>query len=217
MRKITIEFTPNENAKDGLKPAFELVHSYEILEMLKIDYEEGICIDLIEAHLREGVSLEDVKYIGNMEILSVLRSEDDKHILLVKYIDPGNKDLAKEFDLDLIPVPPSLISEDKITCTYIGEHKNLQKFVELIKMHAGEITNMSFKKAVYERQDLLSVLTEKQKQILITAHKHGYYDYPRKINTEQLSNKVDIGKATLVQHLRKAEGRLMGELLEGYY
>jgi predicted DNA binding protein len=51
---------------------------------------------------------------------------------------------------------------------------------------------------------------------MIAAHKNGYYDYPKKINSEQLSKKVNIGKATLVQHLRKAEGRILGEIMDGY-
>jgi hypothetical protein len=217
MRKITIEFIPNEKAREGLEQMFMDVQSYEILEMLKVDYEEGICIDLIDAHLRDGVSIDDLKTIGNMEILNVLKSEGNKVICLVKYYEPeDSKDLFKEFDLGLIPTMPSFVSVDKCICTYIGENENLTKFIELIKTHAGEITNMSFKKAVYERQDLLSVLTDKQKDVLITAHKHGYYKYPKKINSEQLSKKVDIGKATLVQHLRKAEERILDEILAGY-
>ena len=68
----------------------------------------------------------------------------------------------------------------------------------------------------YQKHDILSVLTEKQRDILITAHENGYYDYPKKINSEKLSEKVKVSKATLVQHLRKAEGRLLSEILTGY-
>lgn len=217
MRKLTLEFKPYETTREAQKPVFEKIHSYEILEMLKVDYEEGLCVDLIEVLLREGVSIDDVKSIGKMEIMSVLKSEGNKHTCLIKYFeDEENKESFKELDLDLILTTPTRIAEDIITVSYIGENENLVKFVEIVKTDAGEIVNMSFKKAVYQKQDIISVLTDKQREILIEANRSGYYDYPKKINSEQLSKKVNISKATLVQHLRKAEGRLMANIFAGY-
>ena len=217
MRKLTLELEPNEEIREGLKPTFKYIHSYEVLENLKIDREEGICVDLIECVLKESYSIQDLKSIGNMEILGVLKSEGNKHTSLVKHVEPENsKDLFKEFDLDLIFTPPNLVSEEKITCCCIGDNKNLIRFIELIKTHIGRIESMTFQKAVYQRQDILSVLTDKQREILIAAHKYGYYDYPKKINSERLSEKVNISKPTLVEHLRKAEGRIMANILAGY-
>jgi predicted DNA binding protein len=80
----------------------------------------------------------------------------------------------------------------------------------------GRIVNVSFKKATYQKRDILSVLTEKQKDIVLTANRYGYYEYPRKINSSQLSEKVNISKPTLVEHLRKAEVRILKEILTGY-
>ncbi|UCH89123.1 MAG: helix-turn-helix domain-containing protein [Thermoplasmata archaeon] len=213
---MTLEVKLYENSKKEMQPLFEKIHSYEILDALKIDYEEGICVDLIEFHLKEGVLIDDIKTIGKMEIMSILKSEGVKHTCLVKYTETeDSRDLFKETDLDLISSIPSVVSEDKVTVTFIGENENLKKFIDMVKTHAGEIVNMSFKRAVYEKHDILSILTDKQRDILLTAHKHGYYEYPRKINTDQLSKKVDISKATFVQHLRKAEGRILDEILTG--
>jgi predicted DNA binding protein len=217
MRKLTIEVEPNERAKEGSEQIFKDILSYEILEMLKVDYEQGLCVDLIEVHLKEDVSIEDVKSIGKMEIMNILKSEGDKHTCLIKYFeDEESMDIFKEFDLDLIASSPTIISQEKFTISYIGDNESLTKLVELIKAHAGNITNMTFKKAAYQKHDIISVLTAKQKEVLIAANQNGYYDYPRKINSEQLSKKVNISKATLVQHLRKAEGRLMANIFAGY-
>jgi predicted DNA binding protein len=216
MRKISVEFIPNEKMKEAMRPTFKDIHSYEVLEMLKVDFEGGTCMDLIEIQLKDSVSIDELKIIDTMEVMGVLRSEGNRHVCLVKHTEPEERrDSFKELDLDLILATPTIISEDKCTVTYMGENENLQKFLEILKPDV-EITNMSFKKAVYERKDLLSVLTDKQKDIMLAAHKYGYYDYPKKINSERLSEKVKISKATLLEHLRKAEGRLLSEVLAGY-
>jgi predicted DNA binding protein len=217
MRKLTIEMMPDEMFVKTMEPVFQKIHSYEILEALKINYEEGICVDLIEVTLREGITIQDVKSIDKMEIISVIKSEGNKHTCLAKYFETEeNMDQFKEMDLDLINSTPTIISQDKITATVIGENENLNKFLEMLKRDEVKILNMKITKAAYQKHDLLSVLTEKQRNILISAHKCGYYDYPKRINSQQLAEKVEIGKATLVQHLRKAEGRLLGEILAGY-
>lgn len=217
MRKLTVEMEPDEMFLEAMREVFQKIHSYEILEALKINYEEGICVDLIEVNTRPGITIQDVKSIDKMEIISVIKSDGNKHTCLAKYFETEeNMDQFRETDLDLIQSTPTIIAQDKITVTMIGENENLNKFIDILKSNGGNILNIKITKAVYQKHDLLSVLTEKQKNILITAHKFGYYDYPKKINSQQLAEKVDIGKATLVQHLRKAEGRLLGEILAGY-
>jgi hypothetical protein len=73
MRKLTLQIKPHEMMREELKQMFEIIDSYEILESLKIDWEEGICIDLIEFNFKEGLSINDVRYIDRMEIISVLK------------------------------------------------------------------------------------------------------------------------------------------------
>jgi predicted DNA binding protein len=217
MRKLTIEMEPDEMFTEVMKKEFLKIESYEILEALKINYEEGICVDLIEVTTRPGFTIEDVKSIDKMEIINVIKSSGNKHTCLAKYFETEeNMETFQETDLDLIQSTPTILAQDKITVTMIGETENLNRFIEMLKRNGAKILKMNITKAAYQKHNLLNVLTEKQRSILITAHKYGYYDYPKRINSQQLAQKVDVGKATLVQHLRKAEGRLMGEILAGY-
>ena len=217
MRKLIIEFEPINEIKEVFKPVFEKVNYYEILETLKIDPEKGTCVDLIEFELKEGLSIHELDSIGRNEILNVLKSDGDKHTCLVRYQEPEeSRAYFKEYDLDLINSTPSIISNKKFTISVIGDQKNLTSFIELVKTNIGTVLDLRFQKAAYQKHDILSVLTDKQKEIIIAANHYGYYDYPKKINAEQLSKKVNISKATLLQHLRKAEGRLLANILAGY-
>jgi predicted DNA binding protein len=143
-------------------------------------------------------------------------SEDDRILPKPPISTIENEKIPKPaIDLEIIYSTPMIISEEKHIYSCIGDHENLIKFLDFIKT-MGTIKNMTFKRAVYQKHDILTILTEKQKEILITAHRYGYYDYPKKINSEELSEKVDISRATMVEHLRKAEGRIVNEILTGY-
>lgn len=214
MRKMTLEYEPFDKFKEIQRPIFEKIVSYEILDDLRNDWEEFISVDLIEIITRAGISIDDIRSIGTLEILNVLGSKGNKHICMAKELDPENT-LQFFKDLDLITAKPNIVTEDKITLTCIGDNDNLNKFISLINEHLGKVVNVSFQKAIYQKQDILSVLTEKQKDMLLTANRYGYYEYPRKINSTQLSDKVSISKPTLIQHLRKAENRILKEILTG--
>jgi predicted DNA binding protein len=216
MRKLILELEPNEMIKQVQKPIFEKLQSFELLEMLRKDYEEGLKIGLLVLYTKDNVSIDDLKLPDNIEILNILKSEGNKHTCIVRVKDPEEiKNLLKSMKLDLIWTTPIIMSEEKFTYSCIGDQPNLSKFVEIMKGY-GEIVNMRWQKAAYQEHDILSVLTDKQREILIAAKKYGYYEFPKKINSQQLSEKVNISKPTLIQHLRKAEMRLMSNILAGY-
>jgi len=123
--------------------------------------------------------------------------------------------LAKKFNIDIIWDVPSVFTKDKMIVSVTGSEENLKKILDLFKT-LGTVTKTSFVKSIYSEQTILSCLTDKQRDILIAAKKNGYYSYPRKINSKELSEKIGLSKPTVVQHLRKAEIRIVSNLLTGY-
>ncbi len=216
MRKVSVEIEPYKTTKEAQMPLFTHIRSYEVLEVLKMDRVEGLFVDLIECHLKENVSIDDLESIGNMEILSVIRSEGDKHVCLVLGRETEDAtDIYKGSGLNLIYTAPSLISEDRIIVSFISSQKDIVRFVELVKAQVGKVVNLTFKQSAYGRKGLLSVLTDKQREAIVAAYKYGYYDIPTRITSERLSGKLNISKPTLLEHLRKAERRILTEALAG--
>jgi DNA-binding CsgD family transcriptional regulator len=53
-------------------------------------------------------------------------------------------------------------------------------------------------------------LSARQRETLELAREQGYYTWPREVSASDLAAKLDISKATLLEHLRKAEAKLLG-------
>jgi predicted DNA binding protein len=60
----------------------------------------------------------------------------------------------------------------------------------------------------------LAALTDRQREIIRTAHREGYYDQPKGINGSELGELFGISRSTVHEHLRTAERKLMTELFE---
>lgn len=55
-----------------------------------------------------------------------------------------------------------------------------------------------------------SPLSERQREIFKLAQRRGYYSWPRQVSASELAAELDISKTTLLEHLRKAEAKLLG-------
>ncbi|EMA34954.1 bacterio-opsin activator-like protein [Haloarcula japonica DSM 6131] len=52
-------------------------------------------------------------------------------------------------------------------------------------------------------------LTDRQREVLVTAHEAGYYSWPREATAADLAALLDISEPTLHKHLRAAEQKLV--------
>lgn len=59
-------------------------------------------------------------------------------------------------------------------------------------------------------------LSPKQKEAIELAHKHGYYDMPKKVELSELGKKLKISGQAFSERLRGAERKLLPALVESY-
>jgi len=216
MRKIIVELDPIVTSKLWPKKFFEKIEYGEGKSLLKLDFEKGIKIVICDIKMKEGFTLKDLSLPEGSVILDVLKEDNNKYTCLIKVIyEKKLMKIFKLFNFDVIYTLPSFVSKEKIVFSFISDNENLKKLLKVIKV-LGVVKNIHFQKVNFPEHDILSDLTEKQKEVLIAAKKNGYYDIPRKITTEELSKKLGISKATAVEHLRKAEKRMITFILAGY-
>lgn len=56
-------------------------------------------------------------------------------------------------------------------------------------------------------------LTDRQHEVLSTAHEMGYFEYPREANASEVAAALDIQSSTFTEHLNAAQSKLLEELL----
>ena len=55
----------------------------------------------------------------------------------------------------------------------------------------------------------VGLLSKRQREIFELACEHDYYSWPRGITTRELADEAGLSKTTLLEHLRKAEAKLL--------
>ena len=56
--------------------------------------------------------------------------------------------------------------------------------------------------------------TLQQLKVIKSAHKHGWYDIPKKVSIRELSNILGISKSSIAEQLVKAEGKVIGSFIK---
>jgi predicted DNA binding protein len=56
-------------------------------------------------------------------------------------------------------------------------------------------------------------LTDRQREVVRTAYRMGYFEYPREANAGNVAAALDIGTSTFTEHLNVAQSKILDELL----
>lgn len=60
----------------------------------------------------------------------------------------------------------------------------------------------------------VGTLTERQKEVLVTAHRMGYFEHPKEASATEVADNLGIVRSTFTEHLATAQRNLLEELIE---
>lgn len=203
LKKITLVIPSGELKKIGLnylESGCEADLEIEVTDGLKISSETCVNIwqipkDATLNRKRLGITEQTLVKSGSEKSTFLIRKQPTKLTLMLE-----KHSLYYEFPIQITPC----LAKIAITGISADITKFLRELDELgvkyrVTMAADYIT----------QKGLLSTLTERQREALQTALKEGYFKTPRKTNAHILAGKMGIKHTTFLQHLRRAQEKIL--------
>jgi hypothetical protein len=217
VRRLIVEFPREDIGRiEEKRESFGDIRSIKILHYLRQDPKEFSLLCRIELKDPKKGNINQVLSRNPGANAQILERERNGGYIIFMRGKPERRDSTSNFSfLDagggyLVAFE---LDDEKIRMTYLGDQSQIRKTLD--KLHGAKIRTsiISLADAKFSPDSPLNILTEKQRAALIAAYKFGYYDIPRKISSEQLARKLNIHASALIAHRRKAELRLLGEML----
>lgn len=121
----------------------------------------------------------------------------------------------------LIFVKPVLISQKGYELWELAswDKQELSNFIAKTRKHVRSLELIKFVRSTMDNlfyPRLMPNLTKNQKRAMDLAIQEGYYSIPKKIDLRQLAKMMRISLSTFQNHLRRAEQKLIPQLLLSY-
>ena len=226
MRRLVVEFSADQffdNVRDPtvrVADWLEKVRSLEMLYILKMVPGEFAAVARIE--LRdptakvEEISPWEGPLHPRLEVELLDKESETVSTIFIRVksdVRPGAGWIGQG---GLLPYPstPFEYRNGKLRVTFVGTSSQIKRYLaNLGRQSRLRYRVITLTDAKFPPNSPLARLTDKQRRVLLTAYKLGYYDVPRRISTEEVAGKLDLVKSTFSAHVRKAERRLLTEML----
>jgi len=187
------------------------IKSFEVLHIFRFDSSETAAIFRLEPKDNSLEVEELLKSILQNLKFEYQLLEQDRGVCV--YFIKGKTVLPSSGQpnrMGMYPLLPFAVRDGKVRVTLVGDNEQVKEFLENRRV---DFKVLSLTDAKFSLNSPISRLTEKQQEALSLAFRFGYFDTPRKISSDELAQKLHLSSSTLAVHLRRAERRLLAEML----
>lgn len=191
----------SDNALSDLKTARDgsfFVHQFEIVddEYIKFVMDAGEHRDDVVEILNQKDAIQSLEYISDSQLLVTKRSSG---VLPIIRNNHGMFQKMNQFEGTHRTFDIVLFDRESLKAIVEGLQELGTVQVERLRPFTGSS----------------SLLSSRQAEALELAYEAGYYDWPRRTDAETLADQLGVGHTTFLEHLRKAEEKIIGEVLGG--
>jgi hypothetical protein len=207
MKKMTVRLCGD--IFDYCKSYGQVIERFEVLSLFNMtdDMHSEVC----KFTIKEGIPVDQIQcnYVSN---LIVLKNEGREFTCLVK--GTFSDDITRFVRTYGSKIEhPIVFQDDCLTFSMVGNPEDFHTFVSDAAEKAWGLEILSVCDYDPHVTGIFDILTPKQKTILLESYHQGYFDHPRRINAGELAEKMGMHKTTLLEHIHKAEKRLIGHIL----
>ncbi len=118
--------------------------------------------------------------------------------------------LIREYEF-VLDMPVEYGPDGQLHVGLIGEEETVRRVIDEIpdpvRVELEQLSDYDPK-----RRELPSLLTSRQREMLDTAVRLGYYEVPRDATHEDIADELGVSTTTVGEHLRKIEARMLTEI-----
>jgi predicted DNA binding protein len=128
--------------------------------------------------------------------------------------DPGEMICPLLLEHGFVHTEPGKIEDGREywNVRYVGRREEIEAELDAIREQTGadiEVERIGSVGAESHPSRRVERLTRSQREVYELARELGYYEWPRETSTREMADELDISKTTLLEHLRKAESKLL--------
>jgi DNA-binding CsgD family transcriptional regulator len=214
MRRLILEFS----LKD-LNPTSYLhkVKSFEIVHILRLEPDEFSALVKVNfgnnpSNIRELFPESSLAKV-ELELLEQSRGTFTYFLKVTPAPGQVRPQVLSQLTSGGFLATPFEVRDGKMKTSFLGTAKQMRDILRSVDKTGMKYKVLSLSDAKFSPSSPLHRLTEKQREVLDKAYNLGYYDRPKKISSEELAKQLGLSKSTFVAHRRKAERRLLEEVL----
>ena len=218
MRRLIVELPIEDVIGKGSHSPLTMIDSAEVVQIFKQRKGEFEGILKVSFKTDNPPKLKDL--FPGVGVEAQLLNDNDTtgeltYFVKVRIANPGRQVFSLGEVSGGYVATPFEISGGMIRLNFIGSGPEVKRFMKVIDKKWPHYKVASLTNASFSLNSPLGVLTEKQRRVLVTAFNLGYYDMPRKVDSEEIARRLNIRASALVAHRRKAERRIIAKIIKG--
>lgn len=137
---------------------------------------------------------------------------DDGHLYVIDFTAPELPADLADAATELLGTCDPNIEDQGVTFSLTGRQSAIASAVEGYQA-AGVAPDLR-RLGAYDGPDHpLDGLTDRQREVITTAHALGFYEVPRTVSTADIADELGVDASTVAEHLQRAERNLFDDML----
>ena len=212
MRQARLRLDEADFAAFGIEALVETARAAGITTFDELAcHDDGSVIKVEVETPMDEATLESLEYVHDWDRVA---QDGDACVYVVSFTAPGVSTPVADPSEDLVGTCDPSVDDHGATVTLTGPQDAIAGTVD---GYEGDGASPELRRLGGYDGGTSSrrALTDRQREVVETAHGMGYYEVPRAASTEAVAAELDLDPSTVAEHLQRAERNLMARYLEG--